>query len=117
MLGVCLASWYRSVNGKRQRQAADAAADNDDVHYSWPSIADSASAARSRPRSSTTAVIPSQTGVNIRAFPALLQDWREAWIATSSLGSPNDGRGADLSDWSRGVSQIVGRETGHDVTT
>jgi hypothetical protein len=38
----------------------------------------------------------SQIGVNIRAFPALLQDWREAWIATSSLGSPNDGRGADL---------------------
>jgi hypothetical protein len=34
--------------------------------------------------------------VNIRAFPALLQDWREAWIATSSLGSSNNGGGADL---------------------
>jgi hypothetical protein len=38
----------------------------------------------------------SRTGVNIRAFPALQQDCREVWMATSSSGSPNDGRGADL---------------------
>ncbi len=38
----------------------------------------------------------SQTGINVRVFPALLQDGREMWLATSSSGSPNDGRGVDL---------------------
>ena len=38
----------------------------------------------------------SQTGVNIRVFPALLQDRREVPTATGTSGSPNGGRGADL---------------------
>ena len=38
----------------------------------------------------------SQTGVNIRAFPAFPQDSREVRTATGASGSPNGGRGADL---------------------
>src|ERR1019366_6164557 len=35
----------------------------------------------------------SQTGVNIRAFPAFPQDSREVRTATGASGSPNGGRG------------------------
>jgi hypothetical protein len=52
-----------------------------------------------RTRCENSAGIPpddSQTGVNIRAFPAFLQDSREVRTATSASGSPNGGRGADL---------------------
>jgi hypothetical protein len=38
----------------------------------------------------------SRSGVNIRVFPAFLQDSREVRTATSASGSPNGGRGADL---------------------
>ena len=38
----------------------------------------------------------SQTGINVRVFPALLQDRREVLTATSTSGSPNGGRVADL---------------------
>jgi hypothetical protein len=38
----------------------------------------------------------SRTGVNTRAFAALQQDWSEVWMLTRGLGSPNEGRGADL---------------------
>src|SRR6478609_10128309 len=38
----------------------------------------------------------SPTGINVRVFPALLQDRREVLTATSTSGSPNDGRGVDL---------------------
>jgi len=35
----------------------------------------------------------SQTGVNIRAFPAFPQDRREAQMATGTTGGPNGSRG------------------------
>ena len=34
--------------------------------------------------------------MNIGAFSASLQDRREVWTATSTSGSPNGGRAADL---------------------
>jgi hypothetical protein len=37
----------------------------------------------------------SQTGINVRVFPALSQDRREALTATSTSGNPNA--------WSRGL--------------
>jgi hypothetical protein len=49
----------------------------------------------------------SQTGVNIRAFPAFLQDSREVRTATSASGSPNGGRGADPHRIARGVGQGI----------
>ena len=36
------------------------------------------------------------TGINVRVFPALLQDRREVLTATSTSGNPNAGRGSDL---------------------
>jgi hypothetical protein len=38
----------------------------------------------------------SQTGVSIRAFPALPQDRREVPTVTGTSASPNGGRGGDL---------------------
>jgi hypothetical protein len=38
----------------------------------------------------------SRTGVNIRVFPAFLEDRSEVRTATVNSGSPNGGRGADL---------------------
>jgi hypothetical protein len=38
----------------------------------------------------------SPTGINVRAFPALLQDRRDVLTATSTSGNPNAGRGSDL---------------------
>jgi hypothetical protein len=38
----------------------------------------------------------SQTGINVRVFPALLQDRREMLIATSTSGNRTLGRGSDL---------------------
>ena len=35
----------------------------------------------------------SQIGVNVRVFPAVLQDSREERTAIRALGSPNGGRG------------------------
>ena len=37
-----------------------------------------------------------RTGINVRVFPALLQDRREVLTATSTSGNPNAGRGSDL---------------------
>src|SRR6266498_1250464 len=38
----------------------------------------------------------SPTGINVRVFPALLQDRREVLTATSTSGNPKAGRGSDL---------------------
>src|SRR5215472_7444089 len=38
----------------------------------------------------------SQTGINVRVFPALLQDRPEVPTATSTSGNPKLGRGSDL---------------------
>jgi len=38
----------------------------------------------------------SQTGMNIRVFPALLQDTSEVRTATSTSGNPNGERESDL---------------------
>jgi hypothetical protein len=37
----------------------------------------------------------SPTGINVRVFPALLQDRREVLTATSTSGNQNAGRGSD----------------------
>ena len=42
-----------------------------------------------------------KTGINVRVSPALLQDRREMWLATSRSGSPNDGGGVDLASGER----------------
>ena len=44
----------------------------------------------------STSGIPRMTPKRTQRFSGLLQDWREVWMATSSSGSPDDGRGADL---------------------
>lgn len=38
----------------------------------------------------------SQTGINVRVFPALLQDGPEVLTAAITSGNPNAGRGSDL---------------------